>query len=74
MDDWGATPEPKQYFLVLCGLNINILGIQKYLCWLVGCNGMGDLGAILEPKQYFLALCSSIITILGIQKNSFPGL
>ena len=69
MGDWGATLEPKQYFLALCNSNITILGIHKLLCWPVVCSGMGDWGASLEPKQYVLALCSSNTIIRGTQKH-----
>ena len=31
MGVWGATPDPKQYFLALCSSNTPILGIQKHL-------------------------------------------
>ena len=32
MGVWGATPEPKQYFLALCTSNTIIRGTQKHLC------------------------------------------
>ena len=50
---WGATPEPKQYFLALCSSNTIIRGTQKHLCWPVGCSGMGGWGATPEHKQFF---------------------
>ena len=69
MGVWGATPEPKQYFLALCSPNTPFPGVQKHLCWPMGYRGMGVWGAIPEPKQYILALCISNTSILGIQKH-----
>ena len=69
MGVWGATPEPKQYFLALCSANTTILGIQEHLCWPKGYSGRGAWGATPDPKQYFLALCSSNTPIPGIQKH-----
>ena len=69
MRGWGATPEPKQCFLLSCILNTPILGIQKHLCWPMGYSGMGVWAATPEPNQYFLELCILNTPILGIRKH-----
>ena len=46
---WGATPEPKRYWLALCSSKTLILGMHKHLFCPKVCSGMGGWGATPEP-------------------------
>ena len=53
--------------------NTAILGIQKHLCWPVGCTGMGVWGATPEPLNMFW-LCAFQTPLYRVSKTTFARL
>ena len=76
MSVWGATPEPKHYFLALCSSNTTIIGIQKRFCWPMRYCGIGVWGAGPQPKQYFWHCVVQTVQTppSRVSKNTFAGL
>ena len=73
MGVWGATPEPKQYFLAVCSSNTPILGMQKHLFWPIGYSGMGVWGATPESRDIFWH-CAVLTPPSHVSNNTFAGL